>query len=302
MVLAGERRVGPRFGEALPPEAAPLLARLGIHDVPGLPCAGVASAWGSAELQHQDFLFRPHGSGWLLDREAFDALLYERAVEAGAVPVEGRLVRVDPGWRVGVGGVAVEADLLVDATGRSAAVSRHLGMPARRVDRLAAVGTWVESEDPDRTLKVEARPEGWWYTCRVPGSRRVVVLLADNEDLARLGAARPPGWLRLLGDTTHLPRVVAESLVVASADSRALHAPGGEGWRAVGDARMSWDPLSSRGLTQALQDGLDCLEPLDLERHRWQVETYMEARRAAYRAEERWPEEAFWRRRFFSVA
>lgn len=303
VVLAGERRVGARFGELLPPEAAPLLARLGIAQVPGLPCAGVASAWGSPDLQHQDFLFRPHGSGWLLDREAFDALLYERAVQAGAVAVEGRLVSVDPGWRVRIGDVAVEADLLVDATGRAAAVARHLGAPARRVDRLTAVGTWVESDDPDRTLTVEARPEGWWYTCRVPGSRRVVVFLGDNEDVAGLGAARPSGWLRLLGETTHMPRVGAcKELTVVSADSRALHAPGGPGWWAVGDARMSWDPLSSRGLTQALQDGLDCLEPLDLERHRWQVETYREARQVAYRGEGRWPEEAFWRRRFFSVA
>lgn len=306
VVLAGERRTGPRFGEGLPPEASPLLARLGIHDVPGLPCAGIASAWGTPDLQHREFLFSPHGEGWLLDREAFDGRLYDLALRSGALPLEGRLVTLEPRWRAQIGAAEVQADLLIDATGRAAAVARHLGVPTLRLDRLTAVGAWLEGgDDPDGTLTVEARPEGWWYTARLPGRRRVVAFLADNEDLARLGATRQDGWLRLLADTAHVePRIRGYRqdgpLTTVSADSRALRAPSGDRWLAVGDARMCWDPLSSRGLTQALRDGLECLDPPDLERHRWQVEVYREARRQAYAGETRWPDLPFWRRRYFS--
>lgn len=289
------------FGEGLPPEAGPLLSRLGLNPPPdALPCAGVAMAWGSSELDHRDYLLSPGGAGWILDRAAFDRRLLERAAEAGAVLLPpGRVPEVarhGGGWRVG----EVGADFLVDATGRSSALARQMGVRRRRLDRLVAVGGWLRGgSDADRTLLVEAVPYGWWYTAVLPGDRRVAVLLADA------GTVRPEDWLSALEDTVHVrrrtlgrgwrPQGPSRS---ADASSGALEAPGGPGWVAVGDARRSFDPLSSRGLVQALRDGLDLgAAPVSVEGHRSEVTTYLAMRAEAYGLESRFRAEPFWEAR-----
>jgi len=79
----------PRFGETLPPNAAPLLRRLGVWE-PFLLAKherspGIVSVWSHEEPHENDFIFNPYGNGWHLDRRRFDEMLMTAAVERGAV-------------------------------------------------------------------------------------------------------------------------------------------------------------------------------------------------------------------------
>ena len=83
----------------------------------------------------------------------------------------------------------------------------------------------------------------------------------------------------------------------------------GPGWIAVGDAAMSWDPLSSLGIYKALDSGLRALESVagalrqntscakytdwsdNVFRH------YMVLRNKTYKEQRRWPGSQFWKRR-----
>src|ERR1044071_7069474 len=81
-------------------------------------------------------------------------------------------------------------------------------------------------------------------------------------------------------------------------------------WLAIGDAAMSFDPISSQGLLNALFTGLAGAEAAD--RHlagdtislsayariiREFHAIYRSHLSQCYRAEQRWPQAAFWRRR-----
>src|SRR6187401_1604518 len=61
-----------RIGETLLPRARGPLAQLGVwqqFERDGhLPASGSLAAWGSEELQENQFLFSPYGNGWHLDR------------------------------------------------------------------------------------------------------------------------------------------------------------------------------------------------------------------------------------------
>ncbi len=88
VLLEATRFDGPRVGETLPPEANPLLRRLGVWDAflasGPLESPGIVSVWGSPRPSETDFIANRHGPGWHVDRNAFDALLCAAAADAGA--------------------------------------------------------------------------------------------------------------------------------------------------------------------------------------------------------------------------
>ena len=322
-------RVPFQVGESLPPAATPLLADLGLLDTLAEdghePCYGTQSAWGGPLLRVTDFIHDPHGPGWRLDRPHFDGRLREAAGQAGAVLVAGEGVaqvgRDSDGWW-GVAGQAVAARWAVDATGRAAALARRQGAQRRQADRLVG---WValfgagdtEGEDTDSTTLVEAAPDGWWYTARLPDGRRVAVFHTDADLPAARQAATAAGYRRLLGETQHIQARLAaygaQPLLgpyMAAANSARLVPPVGDGWLAVGDAALAFDPLSSQGLLTALYLGMQAGEalaahlggvPTALDRYAAQVDAVYaayEGRRLDYYGDERrWAERPFWRRR-----
>lgn len=206
------------IGEGLPPAVRPLLVGLGLWDrfraAGHLPSYGNRSAWGSAELTGTDFIFTPHGHGWHLDRESFDAMLVAAAEEAGTV----RACATGLGWEPSPsGGVlqlrqdgrdrAVRAWGVLDCSGRPAAIAHRLGARRAHRDKLVAVAAVHRpaiSGDVDSTTLVEAVRDGWWYTARLPGERRVFVYLTDSDLLDQDTARDESRWLARLSQTEHL--------------------------------------------------------------------------------------------------
>ena len=97
---------------------------------------------------------------------------------------------------------------------------------------------------------------------------------------------------------------------VVSACTAALHPCGGVRWVAVGDAALSFDPLSSQGLLNTLYTGLAAAEAADrdLSGEKSAIAEYIATIagiQAAYRtqlqfhyeSETRWSASPFWRRR-----
>jgi flavin-dependent dehydrogenase len=324
-----------KVGEGLPPAARPLLRDLGVLepflDDGHLPSYGNESSWGSGTTTVHDFIRDPNGHGWHLDRVRFDAMLRRLAQEAGAelwAPARLRGFNRDAGgtWRLTIGASEKEngalAGWLVDATGRAAYVARQLGASTEHDDRQVAFTALFISEpsapeDRDSLTLVESAPEGWWYTALLPGRRRVVAFLTDADLEAAHAAAQPTGFDELLVQTRHVrSRLVAGGYRRISlprggpaASSRLIPAQG-EGWVAIGDAALAFDPLSSQGILTALYAGLQAARAIDTELAgtRGSVEgfsedlrhvhaAYQRNRYRIYAEEQRWVERDFWRRR-----
>lgn len=263
VTLIGDGQDG--VGEQLHPAARPLLDQLGIPNLDAqLPCVGTRSAWDSWELTHQDFLSHPFGNGWLLDRATFGHQLRQAAIAAGARPrIPSRLVDLWPegtqpaAWVLQLSDGTTTCDWVVDATGRRATVARRLGIKRRVVDRQIAMVGWLttpQADDVDETLTVERTNSGWWYSCRLPGRRRVAGLITTHR-------LEPRQWESQLRATRHLGPLVRNyslegDVIARPANSTMLEKCYGERWLAIGDAAVSFDPLASRGIVSALQSGL----------------------------------------------
>ena len=306
-------------GESLPPGMTKLMRSVFGDEILSedfhRTAFGTRSVWGSAELVETDFLLNPLGEGWLLDRTRFDSDAKRAAAAAGVAILEvrhlGSLAREASARHVGVGdGSFLSAGFVVDATGRSAALLRKLGVGRIVADRqIAILASYPDDGDDYSGTTVEAVRDGWWYTSPLPGGRRVLAYLTD-DDLWRAGQR---DWCALLDETHHIRRLAGPSAMTAR--TRACPAGtaqaarlAGEGWLAVGDAAASFDPLSAQGLATAVlmgsRAGCAIAHP-DRERA---IEAWVEAAamlvaehadlRTHYaHLETRWPQSSYWRRR-----
>jgi flavin-dependent dehydrogenase len=267
---------GWQLGEGLPAAAGEHLRSLGVWEAfrgaGHLPCTQFVSCWGAAEPAYRSAIVDAHGPSWQVERRRFDEMLVTAARTAGADgPVPWRLTgirRGPPRWLlrcVDDGTVrVVPADFVIDGTGRRSCFARLLGLP-RRVDSsvVCAAGLLDDPDPDDGSSLVETVEDGWWYASRVPGGRLVVAKFTDAAISGRQGLRRVSEWSRQLG-RTRLTRARAgwpglrlrAPLRIAAAGSSALDSPAATGWLAVGDAACAHDPLSSRGLHDALATGI----------------------------------------------
>lgn len=317
---------GRRVGETLPPQAMRLLERLGIaagfRALGPLPAHGTSAAWGSDELHHNPFVFSGQGHGWHVDRGAFDAWLCEEARSRGATVRTGCEVlgaqRKEPdAWAVQVGDSILEARVLVDATGRRAALRGHLGAQRHAADRL--VCAWRsyqggEARRDSRTL-IEAAPYGWWYSAGIPGGGLIVAVMTDSDVARRHRLRDAESWQALVDATRHTAvRAAGLSPTPApelqAACTQWVEPVCGPGWLAVGDAALAVDPLSSLGMFQALRGGLlgsyavmDHLDgkPEGAQKYAALIDAelqgYRERRDEVYAEVDRFSAHPFWRRR-----
>lgn len=316
-----------RVGEHLPPNARPLLRALGLPDPlrSGLhaSCPGIRSLWGTQEPVDKDYICNPHGAGINLSRPEFDRDLARLAEDVGAkVITRSRIADIarKGDWRMTlIGGGQQEniaADFVVDATGRASSIARRLGGRPVVFDSLVGiVGRTGPGQVVDTTIMIEAQEAGWWYSAGMADGSVVASFMTD-PDLAQLSDRnRAAVWRERLADAA-MTRARAGTLpdiatlhVRTARTQRALIAAD-EGWLAVGDAALSFDPLSSEGILKGLHWARQAADATSgwlngdrsaLVAYRHAVERtfaqYLVKRFRYYRAEQRWPHAPFWARR-----
>ena len=320
-----------RIGETLPPAARTSLASLDVWDrflqQGHAASPATISAWGSASIDENHFIFNSHGHGWHLDRTRFDEMLVSVAADCGARVRRGsRMTRSlagvsTPEVHYTQGGAVhtIRAEFIVDATGRASSVARQQGARRIRFDRLIGiVGTFSPSSpssDKDPRTLVEATADGWWYFAWLPQPKAIVVYMTDADLIPKAPEGVGAYWRRQLDKTLHThSRVQGLTLEgpvrIVSACSEVLDPIAGRNWVATGDAAMSVDPLSSQGICRALKSGLVAARAIGLylDGHSTTVEElptwaregfdrYWRTHLMHYSREQRWRDSLFWRRR-----
>jgi flavin-dependent dehydrogenase len=260
----------------------------------------------------------PNGDGFHVERSRFDAMLRDAAAAAGVVVFDTACVDVPVAHARSrsitlADGQSIDARFFIDASGRSSRLARRRGAYRIEDDALIAVTVVLEGENgDDATTLIEPWRDGWWYTAPMPDFKRMVMLHRDGplEEGFDVDA-----FLRLMSET-HRVRERCRGLVpidppiVQRANSGRLDRPYGDGWAAVGDAALSFDPLASQGVLTALYCGTRVGEAVAAHLggnrnalHEYSLLlssiylAYLRQRQTFYAAEERWRDVPFWKSR-----
>jgi flavin-dependent dehydrogenase len=278
-----ERTPFPRFhiGESLLPRNFALLRELDLLDalegIPKVPKYGAEFIVGSGgEPSLFPFTMSLVGSetmSYNLERAPFDAKLLATAAKAGAEVREGVAVRKI--LRLDDGGVEVATDegnltarFLVDASGQSTLLGKHLG--TRRVlphlKKIAYFGhfdnVWRRPGDEGGYIVIVVCEEGWFWMIPLDETRTSIGMVM-HEHVARgvgLPADQMLAWgisrCPVLRERTAGATFPAETHVLADFSYRC--APfAGPGYFLVGDAATFIDPIFSTGVCMGMTSGAE---------------------------------------------
>jgi 2-polyprenyl-6-methoxyphenol hydroxylase-like FAD-dependent oxidoreductase len=324
---------GFRIGETLDASANPLLARLEIpmagHAGWRLASPGVASSWTTSTIEKRPSILNPHGQGWRVQRHEFDRALFQNAGAAGAFLFTkarvGETRRQRGQWAFSIVRDGVELQgttpFVVEATGRTGR-SRFAPAGSRLwVDRLVGVAIVTDCPKPstvlDRSPLVEAGHNGWWYSVLLPGDQSLTVFFTDGDLLPRTRASIRSFLKVQLNSTEHIRdhcpfvenRLDLYCWKVFDARSSIRKIAMSDGWLATGDSLMAFDPLTGRGIVNALSSGIEIAEwllspetdsgriPVWVRNASERFNDYLEQRRQVYDAAQPLANSLFWQRR-----
>jgi len=284
-VLVVERARFPRFhvGESLLPRNLPLLREIGVAgrlaEVPHHRKLGAEFAYGheteSVRFRFTEGLVGGETETLNVERAAFDALLLDQARRAGATVLEETAVRdvlsLDETGAVvrlvGREGGTVAARQLLDATGQSTLVGKHLGTrevyPGHRKVAFFGHLRGVERLPGDEAGHpcIAMMEDGWFWLIALDAERTSVGLVMDADRARRAGREHgvPPERMLAWGIArcpfvAHRTRhaLLPHTNQVGADFSYRCRPYAGPGYFLLGDAATFLDPIFSTGICLAM--------------------------------------------------
>lgn len=316
-------------GEALPPNAKPLLKKLGImhlmEEAAHAVYYGNRSSWGNDTLEQKEFIAGIHGHGYLLNRWHFEKQLRQFVKSKPNTVKEGcSLKKITPiangvklQLAMGSQSTWLTANYVVDATGRKASVCRHLGEAKKSWDtQFAIILTAKLTHDVPHQVTIEATENGWWYAAPQQ-NKELIFMFFTLKELLPSKSELPTFIEKERMQSMHISKMINqqalqfENVKIMPTGTSRLDVPYGNQWIAVGDAAFSFDPISSYGITSALASGYYAGHALAgvlenqtdaLLAYRYVLEkgfeVYLEKLKHQYAQENRWANSTYWKYRF----
>lgn len=310
-------------GEHLSPSSIRAIAELGygelLESASLLRLVGTRSFWGGTDY-FQDYLVSRGGYGLCISQLKMIDLLRKQCLENRVQFCNGllsRLKRQENYWLIELqssGGIKIfRTRFIVDATGRSAHLSRKLSLP-RASDRQVAVLCEIDTRPEILVSKhsvVGTSPLGWWYFSPIREFSSVLILHTDQSGGRQVASIKDffeAAVTIFESKGVNLGAVTSASRFFRCASGLDfLLEPFEARFAAIGDAAFAPDPISSSGIANSfksacifaerfLSGSFDCVESL----HDWNcqhaalVEEHVSNREYFYRSELRWKESRYW--------
>lgn len=237
-------------GDCVNPSAWPVLERLGVAErVRTLPHSRLEFVeFIGLDGRHVRFPFPSSERGEIaVKRSAFDAVLFQRAREAGVDVREGHAVTaIAPGWTLHAADAAFAADRLVAADGRNSTVARLLGLlPSAARDRVAVQTHLPAPADFGHGVVLRFHRHGYSGLASIGDCELNLCLVARPQHLDELKARAAQRFALAADVAWRTVTPLARGAVAAVQPNLLL----------VGDAARVVEPFTGEGITYALATG-----------------------------------------------
>lgn len=311
------------LAETLPPSAMPLLNKLGLLPVFERTALqrthGYHSVWGRAAVADNNFFFhRPYQYGLKLDKKALTSELADAQQE--------HIIQFEKGFTIqqdndGITAcldehTVIRGKIIIDATGRKRALLNKLDIDADDYDNLTSFSCHAPGMKHPRLVHgvfVESFREGWGIASRLSEKENVVTLFTHKNSSIQALLKQYEYWHTLLAETLYLKDFITPASNIrvkgGKANSSKAQRMAGANWMAIGDAAISFDPLSSHGITNAVYTAQRA--SVAIEQYLSHKDTgaltgyeaalneifaqYLNSRRHLYLSEQRWQDGDFWK-------
>lgn len=286
---------------------------------------GMQSFWGSPNVLIVDHLRNPDGYVKNLNRKAFEKFLRKSAEERGVQCIwNTKLFKstFDITWTVQVKSnninstpYNISAKYVIDASGRQSHFARSQSIQREVNDKLIACWVSLPNYLENTMSTISASKNGWWYSAVTPNNNRVLAYHTDSDLVDKNELKNIQSIQNLAQENKEIFKLINTKEAdikfhgTVAANSTKLNKAIGNHWAAIGDAAMSFDPLSSQGMFNAMACAMQLktlIQQLgfshNLEKkysHQinniWQH--YINHKLYFYKTERRWLTSEFWDRR-----
>jgi len=324
-----------RIGESLAPASQRIFKELNIFqddeqlDTIYSKTFVMQSYWGSDKVHIVDHLKNPDGFVKKLNRKAFESYLRDNTETKGVTCLWGmRLfssIYKNKKWKITVKSddlnnrktTIIKAKFVIDASGRQAHFAKSIGIKRQVFDHLITCWFTLPNTKENKMSTIIADELGWWYSAVTPDNKRIISFQTDADLVERNTFKNLENFLILakkepkIQELIHLQEKNIDFKGTVSANSTKLEQVAGQQWIAIGDAAISFDPLSSQGMFNAMANAMQVKKLLigfDLITDNnfnliytkqidaiWQH--YLNHKKLFYAAENRWKKSTFWKRR-----
>jgi 2-polyprenyl-6-methoxyphenol hydroxylase-like FAD-dependent oxidoreductase len=166
-----------------------------------------------------------------------------------------------------------------------------------------------------RTL-IEATPSGWWYSASLPANRMIAMFFTGRgifrrgDDFLREQLDSAP----LTNRRVQRDASASSSVSVVSASSSCRREIAGDGWLCAGDSASSLDPLSGRGIFNAIRQSAAAARAVDATLRgdlaapggyaamvRGEFDVYLSQKTRFYGSQIVWADHPFWKARAYPM-
>ena len=335
-----------RIGESLAPAAQRILKELGLlegmeqgassEERLYLKNIGMQSFWGSERVHIVDHLINPDGFVQSLNRKAFESYLRTSAIKKGVKCIWPAKL-YNSNYEANCWNIAAKSDgqnnnqetyhikakFVIDATGRQAHFAKSLNVKRQSIDKLIACWGTMPNSLENRMSTISASENGWWYSAVIPGNKRIMAFQTDADLIDKKRIKEVDFFIALTKENKEMARILEETKSdlnfhgTVAANSTRLEQVAGQKWVALGDAAISFDPLSSQGMYNAMANAMQLTKLLlelnlihefnsekekDFQRiYTQQIDKvwnyYLQHKKMFYSTEMRWNTSPFWKRR-----
>lgn len=318
------RQASVQLGESLPPSAIPMLERLGLSSFfqtgDHFKSWGYQSVWGGSNMIKHSFDHFPDKYGWKLDKAAFVQDLLEKSkVRVINCEQVKQVVELENGMKLvitdeGDQEIDLTSKWAVDATGRKSLLTKKLGGERFHSDELVAYCCNLnqeESLEKEYPVLIESFVKGWGIVSKLNNNKNSLTIFTSPRSGLGNQCKKLTGWESLLKETNYIKKFLTEedaAVFSTTAGSSIAVNMNGKCWVAIGDAAMSFDPLSSHGVTTALYaaeqisklilNGVNAGKEIDFRSYVFNMrsiyQSYLKERKRIYGLEKRWKDSVFW--------
>lgn len=319
-----EKRKVMTLPETVPPSALVLLESLNLLELfekSSSKTFGYHSLWGSDRITDNNFFFHnPYKYGLKLNKQALlkdlEEIVSDNVVQFNDLmeinrSAENVSIKIKSNNAVRT----INSRVIVDATGRNRNVLKHLGIASEHYDNLVALSCLVPRiKHPKLThsVFVESFENGWGIVSSLNDEINGMTIFTQqrNPILPQLKSYRH--WKEALTKTKILKDFLSDELdrkvVGGDANSSRASIIAGSNWLAIGDAAISFDPLSSHGISNAIYCANEASKAIEshlengsdnqfknYEDTLTQIfSEYLKHKTKLYGTERRWKESSFW--------
>jgi len=258
----------PHIGESFPASVLPLFEELRvreeIEEAGFLRPRGAIVHWAGVTRHRADA-----ANGFQVDRGRFDGILLRAALRQGADLSQPARVKHfhrirEQEWCLTVEERDSELKgtyrFVVDATGRKGFLPGRKRLPLQP-PTLAMYAYWEDVPLADPETLIEATGDQWYWAALLPdGTANATVFVEAKRVNNRTPIEIEKLYLELLRTSQLLSCFLGgrmlDSVQACSAGATRVENPVGDDWLKIGEAAISYDPLSSQGVQNAIVSGL----------------------------------------------